>query len=132
MQKILTLQALYYESVCSLVYDVNKNAAPKNILKLLSRISIVHTYNTRASTSKHVYTKESRLNVRRNAFSRVEVKIWNGIPQILKERPKKKLLKDRSLKAMLLNILQTEGSYIDVDTSFVKMKTQFSCPLFSF
>ena len=89
MQKILTLQALYYESVCSLVYDVNKNASPKNILKLFSRISIVHSYNTCASTSEHFYIKESRLNVRRNAFSLVEVKIWNGILQILKERPKK-------------------------------------------
>ena len=76
------------------MYDVNKNTAPDNILKLFSRISSVHTYNTRASTSEHFYTKESRLkNVRRNAFSRVGVKIWNGTPQILKER-QKKLLKD--------------------------------------
>ena len=90
MQKILTLQALYYESVCSLVYDVNKNTAPDNILKLFSRISsVAHTYNTRASTSEHFHAKQSRLNVKRNAFSRVGVKIWNGIPQILKERPTK-------------------------------------------
>ena len=102
------------------MYDVNKNTAPDNILKLFSRISSVHTYNTRASTSEHFYTKESRLNVKRNAFSRVGVKIWNGIPQILKERPKKAF--KRSLKAMLLDILQTEDSYIDVDTIIVKMK----------
>ena len=118
--KILPLQSLYYKSVCSLMYDVNKNTAPDNILKLFSRISSVHTYNTRASTSEHFYTKESRLNVKRNAFSRVGVKIWNGIPQILKERPKKAF--KRSLKAMLLDILQTEDSYIDVDTIIVKMK----------
>ena len=101
--KILPLQSLYYESVCSLMYDVNKNTAPDNILKLFSRISSVHTYNTRASTSEHFYTKESRLNVKRNAFSRVGVKIWNGIPQILKERPKKAF--KRSVKATLLDIL---------------------------
>ena len=101
--KILPLQSPYYESVCSLMYDVNKNTAPDNILKLFSRISSVHTYNTRASTSEHFYTKESRLNVKRNAFSRVGVKIWNGIPQILKERPKKAF--KRSVKATLLNIL---------------------------
>ena len=94
--KFLTLQALYYEPVCSLMYDVNKNTAPDNILKLFSRVFSVHIYNTRASTSKHFYTKESRLNVKRNAFSRVKVKISNGIPQILK----------RSLHAMLLDILQ--------------------------
>ena len=56
------------------MYDVNKNTAPVNISKLFSRISSVHTYNTRASTSEHFYTKESRLNVKRNAFSRVGVK----------------------------------------------------------
>ena len=92
------------------MYDVNKNTAPDNISKLFSRIS-------RASTSEHFYTKESRLN---DAFSRVGVKIWNGIPQILKERPKKAF--KRSLKEMLLDILETEDSYIDVDTIIVKMK----------
>ena len=128
--KVLTLQALYCESVCSLKCDVNKNTAPDNILKLFSRISSVHTYNTRASTSEHFYTKESRLNVQRNAFSRFGVKIWDGIPQIFKERPKKAF--KRSLKAMLLDILQTDDSYIDVDTVIVKMKKSSSCPLLSF
>ena len=103
------------------MYDVNKNTAPDNIVKLFSRISSVHTYYTRSSTFAHFYTKESRLNVKRNAFSRVGVKIWNGIPQILKERPKTAFKRPR--KAMLLVILQTEDSYIDVDTIIVKMKT---------
>ena len=58
-------------------------------------------------------------------------KFGMGYLKFLK-KDRKKLLKDRSLKAMLLNILQTEGSYIDVDTIIVKMKKQFSCPLFSF
>ena len=75
--KVLTLQALYCESVCSLMYDVNKHTAPDNILKLFSQISRVHIYNTRASTSEHFYTKESLLNVKRNAFLHVGVKIWN-------------------------------------------------------
>ena len=93
------------------MYDVNKNTAPENILKLFSQIFTVHTgtYNTRASTSEHFHTQESRLNVKRNAFSRVGIKVWNGIPQILKKRPKK-LLKDH----------EKEG-YILVDT-IVKMK----------
>ena len=33
---------------------------------------------------------------------------------------------------MLLDILETEDSYIDVDTIIVKMKKYFSCPLVSF
>ena len=40
--------------------------------------------------------------------------------KILKERPKKAF--KRSLKATLLDVLQTEDSYIDVDTIIVKMK----------
>ena len=89
-------------------------------MKLFSRISSVHTYNTRALTSEHFCFKESRLNIKRNAFSRVGVKVWNGIRQILKERQKKTF--KRSLKEMLLDILETEDSYIDVDTIIVKMK----------
>ena len=58
--------------------------------------------------------------IRSTAFSRVGVKIWNGIPQILKERPKKAF--KGSLKEMLLDFLETEDSYIDVDTIIVKMK----------
>ena len=59
------------------MYDVNKISASNNILKLFSRISSVRTYNTLGSTSEHFYAKESRLNIKRNAFSRVGVKIWN-------------------------------------------------------
>ena len=85
------------------MYDVNRNSAPQNI-ELFSRISNVHTYNT--STFEHFYTKESRLKVKRNAFLRVGVKIWNGIPQILKKKTEKTFKK--SLKATLLDILQNE------------------------
>ena len=95
-------------------------------MKLLSRISSVHTYNTHASTSEHFCTKESLLKVTRNVFSRVGVKMWNGIPLILKERPKKAL--KISLKATLLDILQTEDSYIDVHTITVKMKKVILLP----
>ena len=50
----------------------------------------------------------------------VRLVVCSVIPIILKERPKKAF--KRSLKATLLDILQTEDSYIDVDTIFVEMK----------
>ena len=56
------------------------------LLKIFWNFSLeflVFILNTRASTSEHFHTKESRLNVKRNAFSRVGVKIWNGIPEII-------------------------------------------------
>ena len=58
--------------------------------------------------------------IKNRAFNKESLFIifaWNGIPQILKERPKKAF--KRSRKAMLLDILQTEDSYIDVDTIIV-------------
>ena len=57
----------------------------RSILNLFSRISSIHSYKTRSPTSNHFYTKESRINATRNAFSRVGVKIWNGIPATLKK-----------------------------------------------
>ena len=41
------------------MYDVSENTTPANIVKLLSGISFVHSYNTLASTSEHFHTKES-------------------------------------------------------------------------
>ena len=87
------------------MYDVEKNTAPENVLKLFYRISSVHTNNARVSTSEHFHIKESRINVKRNAFSRAGVKIWNSIPQMKKKtkqnktkqktkKTKKELLKD--------------------------------------
>ena len=76
------------------MFDINENTAPRNILTLFSRISSVHSYKTRSSTSDHFYTTESRINATRNAFWRVGVKIWNGIPATLKKSAKKNLLKN--------------------------------------
>ena len=79
------------------MYDVNRNSDPENI-ELFSRISSVHTYNT--STFEHFYTKESRLKVKRNAFLRVGVKIWNRIPQIQKNNGKnfQKIIKSNATR----------------------------------
>ena len=75
------------------MYDVNKNTAPDNILKLFSRISSVHTCNTRASTSEQFYTKKSRLNVKRNLFRVLGSKFRMGYLKFLK-KDRKQLLKD--------------------------------------
>ena len=67
--KILPLIFLYYESVCNLIYDVNNNIAPTDILNLFSRTSSIQFYNTRSSTSEKFYIKKSRLDVEKDAFS---------------------------------------------------------------
>ena len=75
------------------MFDLNDNTAPRNILNLFSRISSFYSHKTRSATSDHFYTKESRINATRNAFSRVGVKIWNGISATLK-KVQKNLLKN--------------------------------------
>ena len=73
------------------------------------------------------YTKESRINATRNAFSRVGVRIWNEIPATLKKC--KKSFKE-SLKGKLFDILETVDSYIEVETIIdqLKLKTNHPCP----
>ena len=74
--------------------DVRKNTAPDNILSLFSRISGVHTYNTRASTSEHFYTKESWLNVKQMLSRMLGSEFGMGYLKFLK-KDRKKLLKDQ-------------------------------------
>ena len=96
------------------MYDVSENTTPTNIVKLLSGISFVHSYNTLASTSEHFHTKESA-QWQTKCFSHVlGSKFGTGYFKFLKK--KKKPLK--------------EDSNIDVDTIIVKMRRELSCPLF--
>ena len=117
---ILPLNFLYYESVCNLMYDVNNNIAPTNILNLFSRTSSIHSYNTRSSTSEKFYIKKSRLDVQKDALSWVGAKIWNEIPNYLKKLSKKAFKKE--LKEKLLDILKNEDSYIGTPTIISKFK----------
>ena len=102
------------------MFDINENTAPRNILNLFFRISSVHSYKTRSSTSDHFYTKESRINATQNAFSRVGGKIWNGIPATLKKSTKKYF--KESLKGKLFDTLETVDSYVEVETIIDQMK----------
>ena len=73
--------------------DVNKNTAPDNILKLFSRISSVHTYNTRALTFEHLYTKNLNSMSNEMLFCVLGSKFGMGYLKFLK-KDQKKLLED--------------------------------------
>ena len=118
--KLLPLEFPYYEKTANLMYDINTSSAPINMSILFSKITSVHSYGTRSSTSEHFYTKKSALNVQSKAFSRVGVKIWNGIPTSLKNSSKNSFKK--SIRTRLIEILETENSYVDIDTLINKMK----------
>ena len=90
----LPVNFLHYEAVCCRMYDIQNGIAPKNILDLFNHTSSIHTYRTRSTTSNAFYIKQSRLEIQKNAFSRVGAKVWNGIPVSVRN------LKKRSLNKM--------------------------------
>jgi len=51
-----TAKFLYYEAVSKLMFDVQNQSAPINILKLFTKTSHIHTYNTRSSKSQLLST----------------------------------------------------------------------------
>ena len=76
------------------MHDINERNIPINILNLFSRKSNSHHYSTRSSTSQNFYMKKSTLDIQKNAFSRVGAKIWNEMPNSLKNISKSTLKKN--------------------------------------
>jgi len=93
------------------MFDVRNRIAPSNIQDLFQDVSNVHSYNTRSSASNDFYTKLSRLSVQANSFSRIRVKVWNEMPQALRNLSKNAF--KRKLKQILFNILGLQDSYMD-------------------
>ena len=60
---VLSLNMLYFETVCSFMHDVSTNSAPQNICDLFTCSSDVHTYNTRSSDAGNLYVNKSRLKI---------------------------------------------------------------------
>ena len=56
--KLLPFEFQYYEKIANLMYDINTSSAPINISNLFSKVTSVHSYSTRSSTSEHFYTKK--------------------------------------------------------------------------
>ena len=94
------------------MFDVRNRTASSNIQDLFQDISNVHSYSTRSSASNNFYTKPSRLSVQANSYSRIGLKVWNAIPQALRNLSKNAF--QRKLKQILFNILGSQDSYIDL------------------
>ena len=98
--KILPLNFLYHKTLSELMHKVSAASAT---------ISIRPFYSTRSSTSENFSIKASRLEIQKNAFSRMGAKLWNEIPSSLRELPKKSF--KLRIKNKLLSVLE------DVSTS---------------
>ena len=108
----LPITFLYYESVSTLMHDINNNKAPANMLNLFQKTSSIHSYNTRSSTSGKFCVESSRLEIQNNSFSRLGVMPWNEIPRYITDLPKK--TSKRVLRELLLDILEKEDDYIQI------------------
>ena len=78
--------------------------------------SAIHSYNTRSSSRDDFYTKHSRLNIQRNSFSRLGVRLWNQIPTNIREMSKSSFKKE--IRSALFNHLKCYGYDIDITKLF--------------
>ena len=82
---------------------------------------IIFTIHARSSASNNFYTKPSRLSVQANSFSRIGVKVWNEVPQALRNLSKNAF--KRKLKQILFNTLGSQDSYIDLSQVIQNVKS---------
>ena len=109
---VLLITFLYYESVSTLMHDINNDKAPANMSNVFQKTSNIHSYNTRSSTSGTFYVKSSRLEIQNNSFSRLRVKLRNEIPRYITDLPKKTF--KRVLGKFLFDFLEKENDFIQI------------------
>ena len=109
----LPLSSLFFRECSCLMYDINRQCAPINILNQFTKTSLIHNYTTRSSSNESFYVKFSRTEKMLDSFTRIGVKIWNSIP------PSIKVLNSRInyrkvMKCLLEDFLQSEDDYVEV------------------
>ena len=115
---VLPTTFLYYESVSTLMHDINNDKAPANTPNLFQKTSNIHSYNTRSSTSGTFSVKRSRLEIQNNCFSRLGVKLWNEIPRYITDLLKKTF--KRVLRKLLFDFLEKEDDFIQIPMVIIK------------
>ena len=103
-----------FKLVASLCYTdgIEYHCAPPNISELFTRSEQVHSYSTHFSITGRFYIKQVRTKHELLSFSRVGVKIWNGIPPEL-HKLRKAPFKCK-LTHPLLKMLETEEKNVDM------------------
>ena len=109
---VLLITFLYYESVSTLVHNINNDKAPANMSNVFQKTSNIHSYNTRSSTSRTFYVKIRRLEIQNNSFSRLRVKLWNEIPRYITDLLKRTF--KRVLRKFLFDFLEKEDDFIQI------------------
>ena len=108
------------------MHDISNDLVPSNLKEVFLPTAKVHSYNTRSSASKNFFIKKSRLEIKRNSFSRVGARLWNELPTKLRMQPKIKFKK--KIRWILFHILELEDNYIDVEILIRQLKNYYSLP----
>ena len=95
------------------MFDVHNNSVPSTLLDMFTRTPQMHNYNTRSSSAGNYYINCSRTNQYKNSFARIGAKIWNSIPENLRNLPKH-VFKEEITK-LLFQKLEDQDSYVDVE-----------------
>lgn len=103
---IMPLNILYFKLSSTLMFDVHNKSVPSNISDLFTSTQEIHHYNTRSSSSGSFYIKYTRLNHQKNSLSCTGAKIWNSIPENLKQFSKRRFKK--KMNELLFQILQKQ------------------------
>ena len=109
---VLPLKFSYFKIIANLMCDIRHKNEPSRIQNSFKKFQeIIHSYNTRLSSSNNFCTQSSKLSIQLNSFSRIGSTIWNGIP--LKLRNLKKNDFNRKITRTLFDVLNFEDSYLD-------------------
>ena len=111
---IMPIAMLYFKLSSILMFDVYNNTAPHNISHFFIPTQKIHSYSTRSSSSGNYYISHSRLNQKNDSFSIMGAKIWNSIPENLRNSSKS-LFKEK-VHATLLKIFEVQDRYADLNT----------------
>ena len=117
---VLPIRMLYYKTVSILMHDIANTLAPQNLLKMFTNVNQIHSHNTRSAIGGNYFTQQSNQNQKKNSFSRLGTKIWNGIPNELRNR--RKCIFKTKINAILFQVLESEDVYVDVTTIISKIK----------
>lgn len=101
------------------MHDVYNKVVPSNMSALFRPIKDAQHYNTRSSTAGYFYINYSRRNHYKNNNSSMGAKIWNCIPDVLRQLPKYSFKK--KITESLLQILLKQDSYPDIGTLINEM-----------
>ena len=113
---IMPLSLRFIDSVAQLMYDVTNNKARLNVSKLFTHIKEIHNYETRFSSRNNLFSRSSRLNIQKDSFSRVGVRLLNQIPTHVRKLTKSNFKKE--IRSILFKSLESNDYYADIPVIF--------------